>query len=92
MKEVTLLSLSVSMSSLLLLGYQLVDSFTIYSLLIDSGMDQTIAKETKGIYDRGQPLVQLGIVIASSLSLAIVPLVAHMSKNGKGGVLSRLFN
>ncbi|EON74650.1 putative polysaccharide biosynthesis protein [Lysinibacillus sphaericus] len=84
LKEVTLLSLSVSMSSLLLLGYQLVDSFTIYSLLIDSGMDQTVAKETKGIYDRGQPLVQLGIVIASSLSLAIVPLVAHMSKKREG--------
>lgn len=84
LKEVTLLSLSVSMSSLLLLGYQLVDSFTIYSLLIDSGMDHTIAKETKGIYDRGQPLVQLGVVIAASLSLAIVPLVAHMSNKQNG--------
>lgn len=85
LKEVTLLSLSVSMSSLLLLGYQLVDSFTIYSILIDSGIEQTLAKETKGIYDRGQPLVQLGVVIASSLSLAIVPLVAHMAnkKNGR---------
>lgn len=84
LKEVTLLSLSVSMSSLLLLGYQLVDSFTIYSILIDSGIDQTLAKETKGIYDRGQPLVQLGVVIASSLSLAIVPLVAHMSNKQNG--------
>ncbi|KOS63055.1 polysaccharide biosynthesis protein [Lysinibacillus agricola] len=83
-KEVTLLSLSVSMSGLLLLGYQLVDSFTIYSLLIEGGMEQTIAKETKGIYDRGQPLVQLGVVIASSLSLAIVPLVAHMNKKQEG--------
>ncbi|QPQ32911.1 putative polysaccharide biosynthesis protein [Lysinibacillus sp. JNUCC 51] len=83
-KEVTLLSLSVSMSGLLLLGYQLVDSFTIYSLLIDGGMDQTVAKATKGVYDRGQPLVQLGVVIASSLSLAIVPLVAHMSKKQEG--------
>ncbi|MGE7916158.1 putative polysaccharide biosynthesis protein [Lysinibacillus xylanilyticus] len=83
-KEVTLLSLSVSMSGLLLLGYQLVDSFTIYSLLIEGGMDQTVAKETKGIYDRGQPLVQLGVVIASSLSLAIVPLIAHMSKKQDG--------
>ncbi|MFJ7409107.1 MULTISPECIES: oligosaccharide flippase family protein [unclassified Lysinibacillus] len=88
LKEVTLLSLSVSMSSLLLLGYQLVDSFTIFSLLIDSGMDETLAKETKGIYDRGQPLVQLGVVIAASLSLAIVPLVAHMSnkKNGRSAM------
>ncbi|MEK5330494.1 MULTISPECIES: putative polysaccharide biosynthesis protein [unclassified Lysinibacillus] len=84
LKEVTLLSLSVSMSSLLLLGYQLVDSFTIFSLLIDSGMDETLAKETKGIYDRGQPLVQLGVVIAASLSLAIVPLVAHMSNKQNG--------
>lgn len=84
LKEVTLLSLSVSMSSLLLLGYQLVDSFTVYSLLIESGMGETVAKETKGVYDRGQPLVQLGIIIASSLSLAIVPLVAHTSKKSGG--------
>ena len=83
-REVTLLSLSVSMSSLLLLGYQLVDSFTVYSLLIESGMDETVAKGMKGIYDRGQPLVQLGIVIASALSLAIVPLVAHKSKKNSG--------
>ncbi|KOS70348.1 membrane protein [Lysinibacillus contaminans] len=84
LKEVTLLSLSVSMSSLLLLSYQLVDSFTVYSLLIENGMNETLAKETKGVYDRGQPLVQLGIIIASSLSLAIVPLVAHMSKKNSG--------
>lgn len=83
-REVTLLSLSVSMSSLLLLGYQLVDSFTVYSLLIESGIDETVAKGMKGIYDRGQPLVQLGIVIASALSLAIVPLVSHKSKKNSG--------
>ena len=41
--------------------------------------------ETKGIYDRGQPLVQLGIVIASAFALAIVPLVAHKSKKGGSG-------
>lgn len=84
LKEVTLLSLSVSMSGMLLLCYQLVDSFTILSMLLENGMDEALAKETKGVYDRGQPLVQLGIVIASSLSLAIVPIVAHMSKKKNG--------
>lgn len=79
-KEVTLFSISVSMSSLLLLAFQLVDSFTIFSMLADAGMPRIEAMETKGIYDRGQPLVQLGIVIASSFSLAIVPLVAYKSK------------
>lgn len=83
-KEVTILSVSVSMSSLLLLCFQLIDSFTVYSLMVESGMVPQVAKETKGIYDRGQPLVQLGIVIASSLSIAIVPLVAVQSKKKTG--------
>ncbi|SOC44757.1 putative polysaccharide biosynthesis protein [Ureibacillus acetophenoni] len=83
-KEVTLLSISVSMSSLLILTMQLVDSFTIYSLMVSHGMEETVAQVQKGIYDRGQPLVQLGIVIASSLSLAVVPLVAHHMKKSGG--------
>lgn len=82
-KEVTLLSISVSLSSLLILSLQLIDSFTVYSIMVGQGMEESTAQIKKGIYDRGQPLVQLGIVIASSLSLAIVPLVAHhMKKNG----------
>ena len=42
------------------------------------------AMETKGVYDRGQPLVQMGILIASTLSLAIVPLIAHHTAKNKG--------
>lgn len=84
-KEVTIFSISVSMSSLLLLAFQLVDSFTVFSMLADAGMPRIEAMETKGTYDRGQPLVQLGIVIASSFSLAIVPLVAYKSKKGELG-------
>ena len=85
-KEVTILSLSVSMSSLLLLCFQLIDSFTVFSLLLDNGVAKLEAMEMKGVYDRGQPLVQLGVIIASSLSLAIVPLVAYQSKKigGRG--------
>lgn len=85
-KEVTLYSIAISMSALLLLCFQLVDSFTIYKMLLQSGMESMQAMEIKGIYDRGQPLVQLGIVIATSLSLAIVPLVALKanSANGRG--------
>lgn len=88
LKEVTILSLSVSMSSLLLLCFQLIDSFTVFSLLMENGMPEHDAMEMKGIYDRGQPLVQMGVIIASSLSLAIVPLVAYQSKkkSGRGAI------
>lgn len=86
LKEVTLYSIAISMSTLLLLCFQLVDSFTIFKMLVASGMEVVQAMKVKGIYDRGQPLVQLGIVIATSLSLAIVPLVAlkAKAKNGRG--------
>lgn len=86
LKEVTLYSIAISMSALLLLCFQLVDSFTIYKMLVHSGIPTLEAMEMKGIYDRGQPLVQLGIVIATSLSLAIVPLVALKANqpNGRG--------
>lgn len=80
-KKATIFSISVSMSSLLLLGFQLIDSFTVYSILRQLGIDEAQAKEMKGIYDRGLPLVQFGITIASSLALSIVPLIAHHAKN-----------
>jgi len=85
-KDLTVVSLSVSASSLILLMFQLVDSFTVYNMLLTNGFSQDVAMTMKGVYDRGQPLVQMGILIASTLALAIVPLIAHhMKKNsGKG--------
>ncbi|MBM7694556.1 PST family polysaccharide transporter [Peribacillus deserti] len=80
MKEVTralfIQGTAFCISSLLLTLTQLVDSFTLYSLLIERGMEETAAKELKGIFDRGQPLLQLGSIAATSLSLAIVPLLS----------------
>ena len=72
------------MSSLILLFFQLVDSFTIFSSLTETGMDRITAMETKGTYDRGLPLVQMGILIASTLSLSIVPLIAHTTQKKTG--------
>lgn len=83
-KEITVISLSVSMSSLILVLFQLVDSFTVFRLLEESGTARLMAMEQKGIYDRGQPLVQFGMLIATSLTLAIVPLVARTSKKKQG--------
>lgn len=85
-KEITLFSLSVSMSSLLLLAFQLVDSFTVFRLLLSTGITYENAQILKGVYDRGQPLVQLGLVIATSMALAIVPLITFKlaKKTGRG--------
>ncbi|GIN58036.1 sugar transporter [Lederbergia ruris] len=63
------------LSGMVLILFQFVDSFSIYSLLTNLGVEIDEAKALKGIFDRGQPLIQLGTVVASSFSLALVPIV-----------------
>lgn len=82
-KKMVVVSLSASISSLLLIFFQLVDSFTVFDTLLQSSMSKMEAMKEKGIYDRGQPLVQVGLVIATSLSLAIVPLITTSIKRRK---------
>ncbi|MBS4193420.1 polysaccharide biosynthesis protein [Bacillus sp. FJAT-49705] len=67
--------LAVCVSSMLLVFMQMADSFNLYSLLVSSGMKDLDAKELKGIYDRGQPLIQVGMVVATSMSLSLVPII-----------------
>lgn len=67
---------AICISSMLLLFMQLADALNLYSLLITSGINGEDAKELKGIYDRGQPLIQLGSVVATSMALSLVPLIA----------------
>lgn len=56
---------------------QLVDSFSLLPLLVEHGKESfEHAKILKGIYDRGQPLIQLGTVVATSFSLTLVPLIS----------------
>lgn len=76
-------SLGVSMSSLLLVLFQLVDSFTVYRLLADQIGDMQ-AMIQKGVYDRAQPLVQFGILLATSLTLSLVPLIARANRQKSG--------
>lgn len=67
--------LVITINHMLLLLFQFVDAFTLVSELKLYGYGLTDAKIWKGVFDRGQPLVQLGIVIGSSLALALIPTI-----------------
>ncbi|MGM9903643.1 polysaccharide biosynthesis protein [Enterococcus sp. 10A9_DIV0425] len=63
----------VSIYSGLLIFFQLIDSFFVKNALQVYGLSEQAAKIAKGVYDRGQPLVQLGLVIATALSATFLP-------------------
>ncbi|MDZ5474324.1 polysaccharide biosynthesis protein [Bacillus sp. 31A1R] len=78
---------AICISSMLLIFMQLADSLNLYSLLILTGINGEDAKELKGVYDRGQPLIQIGMVVATSMSLALVPLIASEKVKKQTGPL-----
>jgi len=78
---------AVCVSGMLLLLLQLADSLNLYSLLLSTGVDGEAAKGLKGIYDRGQPLIQLGSVVATSMSLSLVPLIASEKRRNSPAAL-----
>ena len=71
----------VSIYSGLLIFFQLIDSFFVKNALQVYGLSEHSAKIAKGVYDRGQPLVQLGLVIATALSATFLPALTRYLVN-----------
>lgn len=71
--------LAVGFASLGILWMQLVDSFTVVNL-----MGATYeAKVSKGVFDRGYPLVQFAILFATTLGMANVPTLVRHYRAGR---------
>ncbi len=66
----------ICVSALVMVLFQLMDALTIVPGLTEYGFSSIVARETKGVFDRGQPLMQVGTVLATSLSLSIVPVIS----------------
>jgi PST family polysaccharide transporter len=56
---------------------QLVDSFTVYRSLMEGGLAEETAMQMKGVYDRGQPIFQLGMVVLIGLTTSFTPILAR---------------
>ncbi|MGB6178849.1 putative polysaccharide biosynthesis protein [Carnobacterium sp.] len=69
--------IALSLFSALLILLQLIDSFTLYKGLTYAGMSSELAKNAKGIYDRGQPLIQLGMIVSTAFSTTLIPVLSH---------------
>ncbi|MFO8069624.1 MAG: polysaccharide biosynthesis protein [Alkalibacterium sp.] len=72
--------LALTFMSSLLLMFQLIDSFTVYNGLIEGGSPSAQAMVMKGIYDRAQPFVQVGLVLGVSLATSTLPLLRNNHK------------
>lgn len=74
-KRIIFEGFTISISSMLLVLMQLADSLNLYGQLVLSGIESENAKALKGIYDRGQPLIQMGTILSTSIALTLVPFI-----------------
>jgi O-antigen/teichoic acid export membrane protein len=78
-------ALPVSLGSIALPMLAIVDSFTLPRLLAArSGGSEASAMHDFGLYNHGQPLVQLVAMIAASMAAALVPAIAEARERGRG--------
>lgn len=66
----------ILLSSVMVL-FQMIDSFTVFNGLLDQGVSLKQAMVLKGIYDRGQPFVQLGLTVALSINTSLLPALTY---------------
>lgn len=74
-KTLTFQGLTICISGMLMIFIQMADAMNLYSLLTENGYEKDMAKAVKGVFDRGQPLIQLGTIVSASMSLSLVPLI-----------------
>lgn len=78
---IVILGIVASLNHMILLFIQLGDSFTLVKALQNFGLSKEEAMLAKGVFDRGQPLIQLGTVIGSSFALTLIPEAAKNKKD-----------
>lgn len=82
-KTVFIFGIVAALNHMILLVIQFADAFTLVPNLLSHGLSKLDAMKDKGIFDRGQPLIQLGTVLGSSFALALIPNISkqNMEKN-----------
>ncbi|GGK01124.1 sugar transporter [Lentibacillus kapialis] len=80
-KTVLVLGIAAALNHMVLIIIQFADTFTLIPGLQEFGLSKREAKVAKGVFDRGQPLIQLGTVLGSSFALALVPALSGKKIN-----------
>ncbi|NBD28080.1 putative polysaccharide biosynthesis protein [Paenibacillus glycinis] len=82
MRRLALLAVPVTLGALAIPVLNVVDAFTVPRLLQGNGLGQVEAMTLFGLYGRGQPLVQLVVMVAGAMGGALVPALAGSRARG----------
>ena len=76
-KDLLMATLVFALSQLLVILWQFIDSFTIVHTLQSHGLHFKEAIMQKGIYDRGASFIQMGLIVTTTFSFVLIPLLTE---------------
>lgn len=84
-KSIIVMTILYAISYLILILWQVVDSFTLIHLLQETGYSFHESIRIKGVFDRGASLIQMGLIVTTTFSFVLIPLLTEQlqKKNAK---------
>jgi len=76
-KNIVTMTILYAISYLILILWQIVDSFTLIHLLQENGYSFHESIKVKGVFDRGASLIQMGLIITTTFSFVLIPLLTE---------------
>jgi O-antigen/teichoic acid export membrane protein len=88
-KQIAAYAIPICLGTIAVPMLTLVDTFTMPRILAVTHLSEAEGVRQFGLYNRGLPLVQLVVMIASSLSVALVPALAEAKVRGDSQLIRR---
>lgn len=91
-KQLILATLVFALSQLLVILWQFIDSFTVVHMLQTYGLGFREAIMQKGIYDRGASFIQIGLIVTTTFSFVLIPLLTDAISDHNQVLMNRYTN
>lgn len=79
-RKLVLAILVFAVSQLIVIVWQVVDSFTVLHMLQSTGLNFQQATSQKGVYDRGASFIQMGLIVTTTFCFVLIPLLTDAIK------------
>ncbi|MBF7017901.1 polysaccharide biosynthesis protein [Staphylococcus durrellii] len=91
-KKLSLAIIVFAVSQLIVILWQVVDSFTVIHALKLNGLDFQHAISSKGVYDRGASFIQMGLIVTTTFCFVLIPLLTNAKNHGQFVLMNRYTN
>ncbi|MGK8516665.1 oligosaccharide flippase family protein [Staphylococcus arlettae] len=91
-RQLSLAIIVFAVSHLIVILWQIIDSFTMIHALQLQGLSFNNAITLKGIFDRGASFIQMGLIVTTTFCFVLIPLLTDAKKQGQSILMNRYAN